>query len=252
MPYVVQVQIGSEFKLVEDVAISLGAPLKSIIAKYGGRIQLLNVPNAAPPDAPRIIATTQNFVLNLAPVRYDVYISVPSQIRSDYHKVMDFTSTLFTKLGGELAQLRLAYLWVGLVVNLAYPAASEGVPGIKLSQPIFDRLMSIPRGTRKLAAFQTQYGFEEGPLNKIFSITGYDTLTLNVDPTNLSRNAIRVDKETADVVESGIAVSLDVNNRPAKEHGGLLHDFREILQASRQLFTNLPETLNLKGLISNE
>jgi hypothetical protein len=252
MPHVDQIQIGSEFDPIEDIAISIGSALKSIISKYGGRLQLLNVPAAAPPEAPRIIATTQNFVLNFAPVRYDVHISVPTQIRTDFYKVMDYASNLFARLGGDLAQLRLSYLWVGLVVNLEYPGSVAGVPGIRLSEPVFDRMISIDRGTRKLAAFQTQFGFEEGSLNKMFTVSAYDSMRIKVNPANLPQKMIRVDQETADVVESGISVSLDVNNKPAKERGGLMHDFRIVAQASRQLYASLPDALNLKGIITNE
>jgi hypothetical protein len=252
MPHIDQVQIGSEFDPIEDIALSIGSALKSIISKYGGRLQLLNVPAAAPPDAPRIIATTQNFVLNFAPVRYDVHVSVPTQIKADFYKVLDYTTSLFTRLGGDLAQLGLSYLWVGLIVNLEYPAATSGVPGIRLSEPVFDRLLSVSRGTRKLSAFQTQFGFEEGSLNKIFTVSAYDSMKIKVDPAKLPRKMLRVDRETADIVESGISVSLDVNNRPAKQRAGLIHDFRLIAQASRQLFASLPDALNLKGIISNE
>jgi len=252
MPHIDQVHIASEFDPIDDIAISIGSALKTIISKYGGRLQLLNVPAAAPPDAPRIIATTQNFVLNIAPVRYDVHITVPTQISTDFYKVMDFITNLFTKLGGDLAQLKLSYQWVGLVINLEYPGAAAGIPGIQLSEPVFDRLLSVSRGTRKLAAFQTQFGFEEGSLNKIFTVSAYDSMKIKIDPAKMQQKMLRVDRETADIVESGISVSLDVNNKPAKNRAGLVHDFHLIAQASRQLYALLPDTLNLKGIISNE
>jgi hypothetical protein len=252
MPHIDQVQIGSEFDLVEDVVLSVGSSLKSIITKYGGRLQLLNVPAAAPADAPRIIAITENFVLNFAPVRYDIFIVVPTQIRNEFNKVIDFTTNLFHRLGGDLAQLGLSYAWVGMIVNLEYPATEVGVPGIKLSEPVFDRLLSVKRGSRRLSAFQTQFGFEEGTLNKIFTISAYDSMKIKLHKANLQEKVLRVDRETADFVESGISVSLDVNNKPDKAKAGLLRDFQVIAQASRELYQDLPEILNLKGIIANE
>jgi hypothetical protein len=252
MPNIGQIQIGSEFELIEDIAISIGASLKSIISKYGGRLQLLNVPAGAPPDAPRIIATTQNFMLNFAPVRYDVHISVPTQIRSSYSKVMDYTIELFTKLGGELARLGLSYAWIGLIINLEYPGVIAGTPGIALSEPVFDRLLTIKRGSRKLAAFQAQFGFEEGEFNKIFTVSAYDSMRVKIDAPKMPTKFIRVDKETANIVESGLNVAIDVNNKPSKERIGLVHDFRSVAQASRDLYSRLPDLLNLKGIIANE
>ncbi len=252
MPHIRHIQIGSEFAFVEDIVLSIGSGLKSMTAKYGGRVQLLNVPVAAPPDAPRIIVTTENFILNVAPMRYDVLVTVPTQIDHDFQKVIEFTLNLFQRLGGDLAQLRLSYSWIGMIINLQYPSNKETVSSLELVEPVFDRLVNVERGGKKLSALQLQFGFEEHGLNKIFTVSGYDSMSFKFDRLQAQPKILRVDKESADVVESGITISIDVNNRPDKKKLGLIKDFQNIVRESKSVYEQLPETLNLKEILPNE
>ncbi len=249
MTKIEKIQIVAEFELDEDLVLTAGSEAKRVQEKYGGKVQVLNVPQAAPPEAPRIIVRTENFLLNIGLVRYDIVINVPTHISLHPSKSLSFAYNIVEDIADFLDHLKNGYQWTGVITNVQFPSKETYIPSIKLAEPVFDKLVNISRKQRDLSTFQLQYGFQEGRFYRTFTISGYESLQFKIPPGVKPGSHIRLEKENADISESGLLIVVDVNNKPAPDKGGFVADFSTIMEEISSTVEQLPNTTNLRGVL---
>ena len=234
------------FKQNNDIVFTVGERLKALQQEYNANLQLLNIPQAAPPEAPRVLLISPVFSINIALNRLDIMLNIPDQIKKNQDSAFGLLSGIVEKVNKMLINDYCHYEWCGVIANLEFPNQSSQKPSVKIIEGIFGDLVSINRKNRELASFSLQYGFKEHGFFKNTTISGYDLYNLKLHPA-VSQQEINLDKEQ--IFESGVSINIDINNRPSAEKGTFLHDFQQITE---ELKISIGEALyecNLAGRI---
>lgn len=243
----VQIQAAINFKLEQDILLSVGNNIKKLQKEVKVNVQILNVPKAAPPEAPRIVIFSPNAIINICLNRYDIIVRIPNQIENNIDSALDYAKNVISKFIPFLIHDNFQYLWTGIVINSEKSFDVKNSKSIELINPYFDKLINIERKNRKLSSFQLQFGFEEDELNKNFTISGYDKINLEISG-NIIREGLTIDLQKAKIAESGLQVIVDVNNNN-KSVSSIDKDFINLLKEISNTYSILPKTLNIEGLL---
>jgi hypothetical protein len=136
--YLINIQVALVFKTDDQIIFTLGERLKEAKNKYTATLQLLNVPNGAPPEAPRLLFMTQTFNLNISLNRVDIFITPPDQIKSNINACLNYVLTTINSLYDLLLKNFVKYDWCGIILNLSYPEKTQ--PSIKAYVSLLDEL----------------------------------------------------------------------------------------------------------------
>ena|SRR5579872_163099 len=249
------VQFVTSFEVDKQIIFSAGQALQDINKRLGGRLMNLNVPSGAPDDMPRAVVQSSNTFVGVALNRFDVGLSNP-----DTNETKDFDS--FLKETYSRAELILKpllktypkYSFVGAVVVLNFPMATDGSDGISMIAPLFEKIVAIKRGERKLSSFQLVYGFSDEIFNRNITIQSYETRTLELSVDALNPKPINLDVKTLPIKESGVQVMIDINNLNDKNKKYPLEDLQKIVSDQVETYkkvlkeTGLDSTKNVGGL----
>jgi hypothetical protein len=244
--YLSNIQVALVFDLDDKIIFTLGERLKEAQKKYVANLQLLNVPNGAPHEAPRLLFMTQSFNLNISLNRADIFINVPEQIKSNLNACLNYSYNVVNNLYALLFANSVKYNWCGIILNLCFP--SEQQPSLKAIEKIAPYIIKIDSDGREMASFNLQIGFREPPYFKNITINGYEQSQLKI-PTPQEQTYQQINFNDAEIVEAGISIILDVNNIPQINKIAFEGDFADIIKKMESSYTSLLDELNISGMI---
>jgi hypothetical protein len=244
-----QAQIAIIFTHDKDIVFTIADSLKKLQARYKGNIQMLNnIPDFTPPNAPRIVFTCPNFALNVALMRFDIFINPPEHICSDSENVLAYLQSLISSIDELLIVNRVKYEWSGLVLTVEIPKSTKSnIRAIQFLNPVFDQLTNIKRNGKELASFSFQYGILEDSYFVNYTINGYEKLDIPVQ--NLIQIPPDLKAINPEISESGIAITLDINNQPLKVKKSFNEDIAAIFSKSAEKLPAVFRDTGLEGLI---
>ena len=226
------------------MVLTSGSALKNLNAQLGGRLIALNVPEGAPPELPRVVLKLEDTLVNVGLNRFQITMEPPGHVATDFNKVVDFVGRRVTPVLEELLGKAPPYLWSGAIFALQFPVTSEPTQtALQIMTPIFDRLMAIDRGSKPLSALQLQFGFQEDEFFVTYTLRGYETRKLQI---RIQDSSPTIDLGDIPIAESGVQISLDVNNKPKQTRSSPLEELQEILTYQACKFESLAEDLNLE------
>lgn len=236
-------QVAIIFKQDNEIVFTLGDRLKALQADLKANLQLLNVPQGAPPEAPRIILSSQLLSINIGLNRLDLIVNVPTQIKNSRDSAFNLLKDLVERISNSLVNGVLKYDWCGIISNLEFPSHNDIKPSLKIIEGFFNDLVTIERDAKELAAFSLQYGFKENGFYRNVTISGYDTYDIPV--AGIGTNKF-IDLSKLPVKESGITINLDINNRPTDSRMDLLADLNLI---QKEIMNSIDKVLYESNLL---
>jgi len=217
-----------------------------------GTLLTVSVPEAAPPEFPRIILSSEDTIVGLGFNRLEVTVRPPDHIKEDYASSAEFAQRKTYPIVEAISKL-VNYEWAGVISVGEYPLASGEVSGLKVVTPIFDRLVNIPRNGKDLASFQLQYGYKQQDLFKNFTIAGYENrnIDIKIDAQEGQEVVpITVDLSKYPVSGSGLQITADINNKEAPKRSKVIKDITQMFKEQITTHATLAKELNLEGLVS--
>lgn len=246
-----RVQLVMNFAQEPDLMLSAGSKILQLSKDMGCQLARLNVPEASPPDVPRIILRGPDVAVAWALTRVEVSVQPAEHIQGSYDGALAFSRRRANAVIDALAQVGVAYEWSGVVTLVAFPTAQTGQPAIRAVEPVFDRLVSIARGDRQLATFQLQFGFVEQDCHVNFTIDGYETREGQMEVRLAPGNPfIRLDASQLPLIESGVQIQVDINHRqrPTGRPAGV--DVDMLVAQHLVVGSRLSNELGLEGVLS--
>jgi hypothetical protein len=247
---VVSFQIVIEFELDEQIILSLGPQLKELQEILNGRLTILNTPPFAPPPLPRALIKGADTLLTISLDRFEIRTTPLQHIMHNYESCVKFVKSRIESIFKILRIEDLKYKSLGAISNIQYPSDKHDIPVIKALEPIFDRLINIPRNERDLASFGFLFGFMENDLFINYNISGYELRNIQIIATpQHEQKIITIDATKYPVMESGIEVKIDINNKRRKDNKAPIEDVNLILDESVNKHHSLGKELNLEDFL---
>lgn len=244
---VMSIQLVSSYQIDKEITLTCGQELKGLEKELKGKLFLPSVPDSAPPEAPRAILKTNDSILAIGWNRIELNVTPPSHIASNFDGCLGFLQARMSQIFPRLLSTINGYQWSGVIVNLNYP--SKGFSShAEAAAPLFDEIIKVDRKGRPLTAFQLQFGYEERNLNHLFIVSGYEARDLKL-PQLQQNQTICVDLEKIPVVETGIKVGIDINNKRAQGKTDWQVDVNNIISAQKEVFGNIGEILHFEGVL---
>lgn len=246
---IVQIQIVINFQTDPEIVLTVGNSIKNLQKYSNAKIQILNVPKSAPAEAPRMIVFSQNAIINICLNRYDIIIKPPKHINSEIISSFDFVQSVISELLEYLVYNDFQYQWSGIVLTIEYALSNGEKKSIEVVTPFYDKLININRNNNKLASFQLQFGFEENGYYKNYTLSGYDKINFEL-PMNLNlEKQIPIDKNKLKIIESGVQIIIDINNKVLPQENVVKSDYLNIIKEIIKSYNELPRIFNIEGLI---
>jgi len=225
-------EIVVSFEIDPSIVLSCGSAIKNAQKKLGGRILSINAPDDAPPSMPRIILRLEDTIMNLGLDRIQITAIPPSHVADEIEKSSKFTLQRITPI------TEIEYHEDPLKSNSAKEAAI----------PIFDKLINIDRKDKGLSAFQLQYGIKDDQHFVTYTVSAFEGRKIELKAP-LQTGLFLIDPSEYPLTECGIRILLDINNKPNKHNENTFQDIAKILLKMKLLATNIPEDLNLQGVL---
>jgi hypothetical protein len=238
------IQAAITFDLDVQIVFTLGERLKQAQNDYKATLQLLNVPEGVPPEAPRIMLSASNFRVHIGFNRADIFISVPDHINSNIDSCLDYCYSTTIGLYKMLLNSVTKYSWCGVITTLNYPCKNKTQPSIKALENLVPCITKIDVKGRELASLNFQIGFKEPPYFKHISLDGYE-----VSQVQFPFPAIQGISPQEKIEESGISIFLDINNILQEPKGSFEDDFSGIIEKNKNSSKSVIDELNLRGVI---
>ena len=242
-------EIVVSFEIDPSIVLSCGSAIKNAQKKLGGRILSINAPDDAPPSMPRIILRLEDTIMNLGLDRIQIIAIPPSHVADEIEKSSKFTLQRIRPILSELLPSIPKYHWSGVITEIEYhedPLKSNSANEAAI--PIFDKLINIDRKDIGLSAFQLQYGIKDDQHFVTYTVSAFEgrKIELKVPPQT---GFFLLDPSEYPLTACGIRILLDINNKPNKHNENSFQDIEKILLKMKLLVTNIPEDLNLQGVL---
>jgi len=242
-----RIQIATIFKLDKRIVLTCGEKLKKLEKDINGKLQLINIPDYVPPDAPRAMIKNIDTLINLSLNRLDIIITPPLHILSDIKSSMNYVKNKSERILSIFNVDELGYEWSGCVVICEFPKLG-GETGIKSVTPIFDSLIKIDRNNCELSSFQLNFGFTEESISRNFTVAGYEKKQIKL--TNIKdAQSVLIKLSEMPSQEVGIQITIDLNNKKNKQLGSL-KDIEQLIVGMENELNILPKTLKLEGILT--
>jgi hypothetical protein len=242
-----RIQIATILKLDKRIVLTCGEKLKKLEKDINGKLQLINIPDFAPPDAPRAMIKNVDTLINLSLNRLDIIITPPHHILSDIKSSLNYVKNRSESILSTLNVDELGYEWSGCIAICEYPKP-EGETGAKSVTPVFDSLIKIDRNKCELSSFQLNFGFIEESISRNFRIAGYEKKQIKL--TNIKEaQSFLINLSEIPSQEVGIQITIDLNNKINKKIGSL-QDIDQLIVRMEKELNILPETLKLEGILT--
>jgi hypothetical protein len=232
-------QIAVIFERDSNIQYSLG----SVLARYSksGVFKISELPNPpnSPPNVPKLSVHTKQFIINISQERFDFYLTIPSQISHEPLKVLSYAQSATDILKKEFLPC-VNYLWCGVVVDFNYPYKDK----TSRMNMLFDRTLKIDRNEKDVATFELKYGYKENDYFLNFILSEYQSYEI---VKRLKPNEV-ISINDGDLMERGITIKLDINNRPAIPNQLFAEDLSEIIKLIIPLANKVLKNNNLEGI----
>jgi hypothetical protein len=229
----------------KKIALELGASLIELERRVGGKLITLTVPEVVPPDAPRVMLQASDFIVSVGFSRLEISSKVPGHVAADPRAVGDFVQQICERVLSIVFSGALRYQWSGILWGSNYPMPGSPKPSIELIEPVFDKLVSVQRGSRPLAAFQLQFGFFDDSYFTGYTISGYEFRTGSVTGTADESGVLNLKLDQLPIKESGLQIITDVNNQRRQNKDPLV-DVVTLLARQIDLAGNVINNLSLQ------
>jgi hypothetical protein len=239
-------QVAIIFKQDNEIIFTIGDKLKLLQSDLKANLQLLNIPQGAPPEAPRVILTSPLLSINVGLNRLDMIINVPTQIKSNKDSSFKLLREQIERVYNSIVRDNLEYDWCGIILNLEFPSTNDTKPSLKILDGLFNELVKVEKESKELATFSLQYGFKESGLYRNVTISGFDTYDIPVAGIGINQT---IDLTRMPVRESGITINIDINNKPTEPR---LNFFQDIDIIQKAIYNSIEKVLyesNLLGRI---
>jgi len=208
------------------------------------------LPRMHHPPLPRIILKLDDSVFKLAIDRISISINPPSHVKSNINKSSKFALRRTVSIVEKLLEFIPQYKWCGIITELEFPSKPESYKlAIEAITPVSDRLININRSDKELASFQLQYGIKENSFFTNYSISGYESRDIKLIPKN-KKGFVSFDSHNFTVLECGIRIIMDINNKPGGATEDPIKDIENILNKTNELSGSLVTDLNLEGILT--
>lgn len=243
-------QVAVVFEIQPELILSLGPTIKALAQKSQGQIHEVSGgdPNF-PPDVPRIVIQTRQFLVNISLNRFDIHVVPPRQLQENHSAAIQFAKTMVTDVLKDLLQPQISYKWSGVVVQLKFPSAKPFLNAAAAVEPVFKRLVTFNPSDKPLSSFEMRFGYQEGDLFRSVKIGGYSTRNLRMRTGTAPSQPSPQVLNTGEITETGIQVFVDVNNKPSAERKGPHEDLQRLFEASEKSITSLPNELKLSDIL---
>lgn len=218
------------------VILSLGKSLQEAEKALKGKLIQLQVPDYAPPDTPRVLIKATDLTLSVGYNRFDILVVPPSHIISDYNSSIEYslnkTSQILSLFNNDFP----VYEWAGVVSTIAFPDPSKDYLLSKVISLLFDKLIRLDRNGHNLNSFQLAYGYSDDGFNRTFNIAGFETRNVRI-PKLRGNESVEIPLGELPVVETGIQLSIDINNKPGKNKTTFLKDLKRLSEEHLSTFS---------------
>jgi hypothetical protein len=236
------------FELDESIVLTLGPSLIKLQKNLGGQLISINAPEDAPPPLPRIVLKFQDSLLKLGLDRFSITSKPPSHVTSNIAKSSKFALQRASSIIKDFVPQIPHYEWCGIITEIEFPSESCK-SGLEATTPVFDRLITIKREDRDLAAFQFQFGIKDNLHFTNYIIGGFESRKIQME-SKTKKSFIPIRPEDHPITECGIRIVLDINNKPGGATENILNDIEIILDKINNLSKTFQHDLNLEGILS--
>jgi hypothetical protein len=238
----------SSFNIDQEITLTCGKELKNLEKELKGKLVLPSVPDSAPPEAPRAILLFGDSILAIGWNRFELNVTPPQHVNSSYIGCLEFVKNTTIQVFRKLMELVNEYEWSGLITKCNFPFENNDPNNIL---PIFDKLVNMNRSGRSLPVFRLQFGYREDDFNKIYNLSRYDIRNIHivVPPPQPGKGLIKIDTNKFPITESGLEINIDINNMTGAKDRIWDSDLTNLLEQHEKVYGNLPQELNLEGII---
>lgn len=247
---VAKFQIAVAFDVQPGLILSLGPTIKNLAERTQGQIHQLSVgdPNF-PPDVPRIVVQTKQFLVNISLNRFDIHVIPPRQLQQNHSASALFAETAATDVLNQLMKCHIDYMWSGVVAHVKFPTATPLLSASAAVEPVFKRLVAFQPSSKPLSSFEMRFGYQDDDLFRSTRICGYSSRGLRTRPNTSPSQPITQPSNMREIVETGIQIFIDVNNKPSMERKGPLEDLKRLFEVCEKTIVSLPKELNLQDIL---
>lgn len=242
-----KILIATAFKPDKDIILSWGKNLKKLQEHLKGKLIQLNIPELAPPEAPRVIIKSEDSLVNVSLNRVELITKPPDHVNSDIYQSLKFSRSLNENVFEIVQDVLNGYQWAGVVCHLNYPQKTKNAN--EASELVYDKITTIKRKNLTLSSFQFRFGFNENDFYKIFNFQGYESRNINFSFDITKNEAVSIDANRFPIDECGIQFILDYNNKPQSSKLTPKEDISKIICEIENDFKELPEKFNLKEVL---
>jgi hypothetical protein len=216
-----------------DAPTRLGLFMSEYARRVGGELATNILPENAPVELPRISAISKNFVVNLGLDRLQFAVKPQREIQGSLDKVVESASLQSSALFEQyLSEVGSPYTFCGAIMTLHF-SRKGNLPQLKIAEQLHDSLLNLERNNNPLASFLLQTGYQTKDHYLNFTLSAYETRTLKIPP-NLSPGTYQVDISNTSILESGVQVRVDLNNRPKTNKQQPMLELKSVLQMCRK------------------
>jgi hypothetical protein len=245
--YVTNIQVAITFDLDNQIILTLGERLKQAQKNYNAEIQILNIPSAAPPEAPRLLFLAQSLKVNIGLNRIDIFISIPNHIKTNIDACLSYCFNATIGLSKILLNDAIKYNWCGIITGMNFPDKNRLQPSLKVVERILPYISRVDTKNHELASLNFQIGFKEPPYFKNITLTGYDIFKLQ-SPRN---NEVypQLNMTDMEIAESGISILVDINNIPQNQKKMFEDDLFNIIEKNKSTSKSVLDDLNISEVM---
>jgi len=243
-----RIEVVSAFSRDEAVLLKQGPKISSLAQRLRGAVSMLNAPDRAPPELPRLIVRFEDSMLQVGLDRYQIVMEPPKHVSGSYEDAVEYARNRARPILQELAEAA-AYEWTGIVAECLFAQDKNRFrSGTSAVYPVFTRLTNLGWPENELATFDLRLGLRRNGYYHSYVVTGYEIRELQVvAPPGVTR--VAVDASQGRIAETGYSIVLDVNNRPFQPKSGPLDDLESAFREHASAFVSLGQDLNLRGLL---
>lgn len=234
-----------------NVLLASGTQLLEISRKIGGELTSLNVQDIAPPEAPRVMIRSPDLMLQVGYSRLELHAKPPAHIKQNYRESATYTQGLSKLLSDLFSEGNLKYSWAGIVATFNRPEFQDAdpVPVENVVKRLCARISKIDCDSRNIRSFQTQFGYITNGYNVNTVIRSYEKRRAEVIAQLSSDKPIFIDLgnlEDTKVIETGVTIVVDVNNRPLKDKRSFIADLETLFREHAAAYAAALEDFGIK------
>ena len=243
-------EIVISFEIDKSIVLTCGQAIKNAQKKLGGQILHINAPENAPPSMPRVLLKLKDTMLNFGLDRIQLTMIPPSHVSDNIEKTSKYTIQRIGPFLSELLPTIPKYFWSGVITEIEFhekPIKSNSANEAAI--PIFDKLINIDRKEKELSAFQLQYGIKDDQHFVTYTLNAFEDRQIEFKFPS-KQGFFLLKPSEYPLLEVGIRILLDVNNKPNEHNEDPVEDIEDILSKQNSLVLNIAEDTNLLGVLS--